>query len=364
MHKKSLIPFKIDSLDPLGQGVSKLSEQITFIAKTLPDEEGEAEVTRQRKQVRFAQLIKVTKPSPLREKSPCPHFWQCSGCHYLHTSYENELQFKKQTLQKIFRDWKDFPIELYSAPRRFDYRNRIQLHYDLRASKLGFHRSQSTHIIEVPSCLLPLTPIRDKVKALYENQAWMKKAMNTGERQGHVELYLREGEVVESWNKSYAEGGFTQVFSEMNESLKSWITKQFQDDTYKILDLFGGNGNLSSGLNYTERLVVDNYRENKDSSFFSQDLFDEKAVNRVMEKLSFDPTLLIFDPPRAGVKNLEEWTRAFPTEKILYVSCDPHTLARDLKSLGSAYRLDQLILFDFFPGTFHFETVAILSRAY
>ncbi len=364
MQKKSLIPFKIESLDPLGQGVSKLTDQITFIAKTLPDEEGEAEVIRQRKQVRFANLIKVTKPSKIREKSPCSHFWQCSGCHYLHANYENELNFKKLSLQKIFRDWPDFPIELRPAPRRFEYRNRIQLHYDLKISKLGFHRSQSSQIIEVPSCLLPLSPIKAKLAELYLNQSWIKKAQQIGKREGHVELYLKDGEVVESWNKSYAEGGFTQVFGEMNQLLKDWITEQFQKDSFKVLDLFGGNGNISSCLKYNERLVVDSYSEKVSGEFLTQDLFDEKAVTKVLEKIKFSPDLLVFDPPRAGVKNLEEWTQAFPTEKILYVSCDPHTLARDLKSVSSKYRLEHLALFDFFPGTFHFETVAILSRAY
>lgn len=364
MQKKSLIPFKIETLDPLGQGVSKLSDQITFIAKTLPGEEGEADVIRQRKQVRFANLIKVTKPSAIREKSPCSHFWQCSGCHYLHTSYENELHFKKESLKKIFRDWPDFPIEVHAAPRRFEYRNRVQLHYDLNAGKLGFHRSQSSQVIEVSSCLLPLSPIKEAIKALYENQSWMKKARNFKDREGHVELYLQNGEVIESWNKSYAEGGFTQVFEEMNESAKRWISEQFQGDKYKVLDLFGGNGNVSSSVKSESRLVVDYYTHKVSEGFFSQDLFSETAVKNVKAAISFTPDLLIFDPPRSGVKNLDEWTQAFPAEEILYVSCDPHTLARDLKSLGPKYKLKKLSLFDFFPSTFHFETVAILSRAY
>ncbi len=364
MQKKSLIPFKIETLDPLGQGVSKISDQVTFVAKTLPGEEGEADLVRKRKQVGFANLIKVTKPSAIREKSACPHFWQCSGCHYLHTSYENEIQFKKETIQKIFREWPGFPLEIHPAPRRFDYRNRVQLHYDLKSGKLGFHRSQSSQVIEVPSCLLPLGPIRESLKLLYENQSWMKVAKGFKEPQGHVELYLKGNEVIQSWNKSYAEGGFTQVFSEMNEELKNWITKQFSNQDYKILDLFGGNGNISTPLRFLERLVVDYDSTEPSQGFLSQNLFDEKAVSHVQEKINFEPNLLIFDPPRSGVKNLEEWTQAFPAQTILYVSCDPHTLARDLKSLGQKYKLDKLSLFDFFPGTFHFETVAILSRAY
>ncbi len=364
MHKKSLIPFKIETLDPMGQGVSKIGEQITFIAKTLPGEEGDAEVARKRKQVQFANLIKVTQPSSIREKSPCPHFWQCSGCHYLHTSYENELNFKKESLGKIFRDWPGQLIDLHPAPRRVDYRNRVQLHYDLNANKLGFHKSQSTKIIEVPSCLLPLGPIREQIKNLYQNESWIKLASRTGEKEGHVELYLKDNEVSLAWNKSYAEGGFTQVYSEMNELMKAWIPQQFHKDSYEVLDLFGGNGNISSSLKYKKRFVVDYYNKPTEAEFLSQDLFHENAVATVKSALNFVPNLLIFDPPRSGVKNLEEWTQAFNPETILYVSCDPHTLARDLKSLGNKYKLEKLNLFDFFPSTFHFETVAILSRAY
>jgi len=150
----------------------------------------------------------------------------------------------------------------------------------------------------------------------------------------------------------------------MNLACKAWISEQYQEDKYKILDLFGGNGNLSSPFKYDQRLVVDTYSNTFNEEFFSQDLFDESAVHKVMDRIKFEPNLLIVDPPRAGVKNLEQWVQAFPANQILYVSCDPHTLARDLRSIKDKYQIEKLALFDFFPGTFHFETVAILRRAY
>lgn len=364
MQKKSLIPFKIETLDPLGQGVCKLTDQITFIAKTLPGEEGEASLVRQRKQVRFANLIKVTKPSAIREKSLCAHFWQCSGCHYLHTSYENEMEFKKDTLQRIFREWPGQSIDSFAAPRRFEYRNRMQLHYDLSLKMIGLHRSQSSEIIEVPGCLLPRGPLKEKLLELYKDQSWIKKAKLTGEKQGHVEIYLKNNEVRENWNKAYAEGGFTQVYEEMNHKCKDWISQQFQSHTYNILDLFGGNGNISAPLSFDKRLVVDYYKQPTTPGFFHQDLFSDEAVKNIQSEISFGPNLLIVDPPRSGVKNLEQWVQAFKPETILYVSCDPHTLARDLRSVKENYKITKLALFDFFPGTFHFETVVILSRAY
>ena len=91
MDKKN--QFKIDHMDPLGQGVYKSDDQVFFIPKTLPGEEGEFRINKKRKGVHFCSLAKLTSTSDQRITPVCPHFEECNGCHYLHTNYPEELKF-------------------------------------------------------------------------------------------------------------------------------------------------------------------------------------------------------------------------------------------------------------------------------
>jgi 23S rRNA (uracil1939-C5)-methyltransferase len=83
-----MIKFLIDHIDPLGQGVFKKDEDIFFVPKTLPGEEGFLEIIKKTKGVHFCRVIKLTKKSSLRKKSSCSHFYNCNGCNFLHTDYE------------------------------------------------------------------------------------------------------------------------------------------------------------------------------------------------------------------------------------------------------------------------------------
>lgn len=364
MQHQRMVPFKIVSMDSLGQGVSKETDKITFIFKTLPGDEGQARVTSAKKGVQFCKLTQLEKPSPLRTEPECKHFNNCPSCHYLHTPYEQELLFKKESLKNMFYKTALPEIKVTPAVRRTHYRNRMQLHYHKGKKLLGMLDAKDQTIAPIPDCLIGVEGILNEVKNLYQNQNWLKAAQHQPE-QGHVEIYALDGQIKISWNQNYAHGGFTQVFNEMNQLLKaelnSWSKK---DPSFELLDLFAGNGNLSENMNYSKRLCSDIYQNKISQDFFSQDLYAPEAVKNVKQKLSqigMKPEILLVDPPRSGVKNLHEWVAELKPLKIIYVSCDPHTLVRDISSLID-YKISDLQLFDFFPSTFHFETVAFLEK--
>lgn len=365
MPNHRTVSFTIAHMDSLGQGVSKESDKITFIPKTLPGEKGEAEVVAHKKGVSFAQISKLTQASPERIAPACPHFEVCPSCHFLHTSYAKELNFKRQNLERLFQKIPHPEIKVTEAPRRHHYRNRIQLHYDLKARQIGMLDMKNHRIAPIPHCLIARAPITEEIQRLYQGSQWMQLVDRHQPQRGHLEIYEREGEVQVSVNRPYAEGGFTQVFEEMNLVLKERLSKwSYENGQTELLDLFAGNGNLSHEMNYSKRLCVDVYREKVSEPFLSQDLYSESSVGAVKKKLSqmqISPSLLVLDPPRSGLKNLNEWLEAFNPQKVVYVSCDPHTLARDVMPLKN-YQITGLELLDFFPSTFHFETVAFLER--
>lgn len=363
MRQNRPVPFDIVSLDSLGQGVSKSGDKITFIPKTLPGEKGEATILSEKKGVAFARVTSIDKTSPDRIEPVCPHFSRCPSCHYLHATYDRELVAKKEAFQNLFRKLPLPDLKVIPAPRRTGYRNRIQLHYDTKLRKIGMLDARTSEIIPVPSCLIGEEKIAEGLRALYQNDSWLRSAPKNPVR-GHVELYLKNGEVHFHWNEMYASGGFTQVFAEMNEKLQVEIKNWFGEEKKNVVDLFAGNGNLSDQLPYSSRLCVDVYNKPKGSDFVSQSLYDKGALakirNEIVRRELSDP-VVILDPPRSGLSDLSDWLKAISPKKVAYVSCDPHTLVRDLLKVDG-YHLSEAVLLDFFPSTFHFESLIFLER--
>jgi 23S rRNA (uracil1939-C5)-methyltransferase len=364
MTQRRNIPFKISSMDSLGQGVSKISDKITFISKAMVGDAGEAEVLSEKKNIAFAQVKTFSELSPLRIKPVCPHFESCPSCHYLHVPYEIELKSKQQSLESLLHKIKTPEIETIGSPQRLGYRNRVQLHYDIRTKKLGMLDNQRHNIIPIPECSVALPPIQKEIERLYQQDRWLSEAPKNS-KQGHVEIYWINDQLKISWNKPYASGGFTQVFDLMNQKLKniltSWSALQARED---LIDLFAGNGNLSKNLNYSNRLCVDVYSRVPGEDFISQDLYHPLALKNItaeLNKRKISPANLLLDPPRSGFKDLNLWLETMKPSSVAYVSCDPHTLARDVGSL-THYTVSRVFLIDFFPSTFHFETMLFLER--
>jgi 23S rRNA (uracil1939-C5)-methyltransferase len=365
MHKRRLIPFKITGIDSLGQGVSKLEEKVTFIPKTAIGDEGQAQVMAERKGVTFARAVALNLASPERITPACSHFAECPSCHFQHLPYERELALKTESFERLFRKFSMPQLEVIAAPERYGYRNRIQLHYSLRSKLIGMRDPQTFDITPIPDCLIGTPEIVSILRTLYQNDSWLNEAPKD-RTEGHVELYWISGELRKSWNRPYAEGGFTQVYETMNRRLKELLRDHFAQTppSEGLLDLFAGNGNLSATLGYQRRLCIDVYRTSRGEDFFDQDLYAPGALKAVLQKVSerdLQVSHLILDPPRSGLRDFRNWIETLKPRFVAYVSCDPHTLVRDLQGLDG-YEVTRSFLLDFFPATFHFESMIFLER--
>jgi 23S rRNA (uracil1939-C5)-methyltransferase len=349
MRKKDLnktISFKVEHLDPMGQGVFKDEEKIFFIPKVLPHESGTAKILKKKKGVHFAELLTLDHRSEQRIEPPCPHFDQCNGCHYLHTSYEHELKHKEHAIRRILQPLNiQKEIRAISADQRLGYRNRIQLHYNTKRKLLGFKKWQSNHIISVPNCLVSNDIVKFKAQELYHQNSWTKLV---NQDEGHIEIYVKDGECSLSIDQNYAHQGFTQVNYEMNQKMLQMVF----DNTLKLqpkncLDLFGGNGNLSHHLAKegcqvdVVDIYVDNQKNTENQSFHHLNLFEEDIESVIAEK-EYD--LLILDPPRSGFKGLAELCRKINFKHILYISCHPPPWLGTLKKYLISTRLLMSVL--------------------
>jgi len=359
--KPRTVEFEIDHIDPLGQGVSKTDGVITFIAGTLPGESGTATVYKRAKGVQFARLDTLTRAAENRIEPICPHFKTCPGCQFLHTDYESELSYKKAALARhlVNLEIGEGEIEVVSAPHRLDYRNRVQLHY--RHQYIGMLDTVANEVLEIPRCKIFRKELKPEFDRLYSGK-WTED--HSGH--GHCELYYKSGEVGVSWNKDYSHGGFSQVYEEMNLALQSRVQKQLTDSAANnLLDLFSGSGNLSEAFagNGGERVLIDNYKQDTSTENFHQmDLYDEQTLSNFLRKVGspgFD-TILI-DPPRRGFPGLNNWVKKIKPDHLVYVSCNPASLAWDIRNLESKFRVKSIQLLDMFPATSHFETLLVLE---
>jgi 23S rRNA (uracil1939-C5)-methyltransferase len=357
------IPFSVERMDPLGQGVSKATDKITFIPRTLPGEKGQAVVQKSKgKSVQFAKLSSLEVSSPKRVEAECPHYNECVGCRYLHTDYENECQLKKEAYAFFYKSsFAPNEIEFHKAPKRSHYRNRIQLHYDKKSNRLGFMNGEE--IVPTPLCLLPNEKVKAKMDELYADNHWHKLTKRQPET-GHIEISESEFIV----NQNYAFGGFTQVYKEMNDLASKRIHQHFEpaSEGY-VIDLFGGNGNLTRSIK-APTMVLDAIGSDEHmashQSFFEFNVYNKWAMRRI-DKLLQKPKFhglscewLILDPPRSGLKTLDKFVQVFSPKKISYLSCDPLTQVRDLKLLEPlGWKIDKVEFFDFFPGTHHLESL-------
>ena len=350
--------FSIDHIDPLGQGVHKSESGVCFIHKTLPGDRGSAEIMKRSKGVSFAKLLSIDTPSPHRIKPKCEHFAQCPGCQFLHAPYEFELETKRNSLLRMLRPLGCERVITHAAPRRWSYRNRMQLHYDLNLGVLGHRTPQG--IVEIPNCLMPNDELMPAFKQLQQN--WKSLVAHLPKRDGHIEIYATPEGVKTSVNQPYADGGFSQVFAQMNEKALALV----QEFTSKLainsaLDLFGGAGNLSKHLTCST-LVVDGVIPSGEMAnkqkFIQLDLYANNALHALSRHLEGSVDLMLVDPPRSGFQGLDKFIEKFNPRFLVYMSCFAPTMIRDLKQANIDCK--EIHLLDFFPSTHHVESLALL----
>ena len=370
--KKKIVNFKIESIDSMGQGVSKKEDKITFISKALIGDEGDAFVYKEGRNVQFAKVKSFSKKSSSHIAPSCEYYNKCGGCHYLHCSYEDEINFKKSSLEDIFINQHKITsmldFEVIRASRRDSYRNRVQLHYDKRENILGFISVDNSSLVNISNCLVADEEIQLEILKLKKRNSWRDLVLNDREK-GHIELYNLNKKVRINVNKKYAADGFTQVSSRMNSKMLELLNLKLESLSTEIrgvcFDLFGGDGNLSKLIQY-KTYVIDSSpkKEGGFSSlqeYYQIDLYRKNYLEKLKQIHQDELFILILDPPRSGHKDIDSICHFYHPKHIIYISCNPQTLARDLKKIEGKYRIEYTYLMDFFPGTYHFEVMIFLS---
>ena len=376
-----------------GEGLARLENVALFIAKTVPGDRVKVIITEAEKNFFRAKVVEILDPSPMRRVAPCLYFGHCGGCQLQHINYFAQLEAKasfiEDSLKRIGRFSLSSRIEVKHA-EEFNYRNKVQLKIE-RSTKplqIGFYKAGSHRVCDVENCLILANELNQALKVLRNAQDEIAlsqipyskidliKGVN-GISANQKITSLNEDSVYQQVlgiNYYFEPNCFFQVNQYLLETL---VENVVGTRTGKIaLDLYAGVGFFALQLakNYQKVMATEvnktavkwakhNVKENNINNLEFYDFSTEKWLAK-MSRQVIKPDLIILDPPRVGIikKTLLSIAELQPKE-IVYVSCEPTTLARDLRILvDCGYQLNNVVGIDLFPQTYHIETVASLKK--
>ena len=418
----------VERMDHNGAGIAYQKNKPVFIDGALPGEQVVIQLTESKSKFSRAKLIKLLKPSELRLKPFCKHFNQCGGCHLQHLGYASQVEHKSQSLTHLMSQYQTANTEVVEPivgdETGYRRRARISLFVDKKTQQLqfGFRKKQSKQIENITDCAVldpRLNVLLPKLKSLLNTFSNLTSL-------GHVELVLgdtgsvmvlrhlkplvekdeqalialakAEGATLYTMPETdklvrlvgdapaYSETGvtlpfepnhFIQVNQKVNQQMVAqtieWLEPQADE---RVLDLFCGLGNFSlpiaqqsafvvgvEGVDEMVQQATSNATLNQLSNTeFYQANLEEELSSQPWAKERFDKILL--DPARAGASGIVDQISGLGAKRVVYVSCNPATLARDSESLEKqGYQLAKLGMLDMFPHTSHLESMALFIKA-
>lgn len=382
---------------------------VLFVRWALPGEVVSVRLVERKREYAFAEAVEIVSPSPHRVDPPCEVFGECGGCQLQHAEYPYQLEMKREILREAFRRIGKMDVAPEVAPPLdpFGYRYRGRFRVD--GEEVGFHASLSHRLVPVSRCPLMI----DAINAVLPGLRGLGRFAKVSEVQvasdgvhasaffpgvpfgkGMVEhLAGRTGGVLSgarfgdrSWGEerialplegisySVSPRGFFQANWRMNQAMVRRIVAILGDlgvsAGARLLDLYAGAGNFALPL--AARVVREVVAVEGEARSFKElrDNVRENALGNVRIVRSGVETFrpegrfdaLVLDPPRAGLSERAlARVREIASGNLFYVSCNPSTLARDVRSLSDRYDLSRLEMHDFFPNTHHVEALAVLT---
>ena len=389
-------------LDNKGRGICYVDDKITFVENALAGEDVDIKITNSKSKFNEAQVIKYNKLSDDRIKVNCPYYNECGGCEILHLKEEKELEFKKDKVKAILKKFGDidFNIKDITSLDMHNYRNKATFHVN---NDVGYFKRKSNNIVSINNCLIVDNRINDILKEIkklnlknieeFVVRTTKNDTMLIIKCIGPIDPRFKElniTSIIKCLNGEYETvkgldyiteeiDGFKFVISpnsffQVNTSCMIKLYNQVVEysnlkGSEKVLDLYCGTGTIGIYLSrYADSVLgieinksaIDDAIINKKINHIRNIDFICSDASDINEK---DFNLVVVDPPRSGLSDKTiNYLLDLNPNKIVYVSCDPVTLACDLKKLKEMYNIKDIKLFNMFPRTEHVETVCLLER--
>ena len=396
---------KILRLNNEGEGIASIEGKLCFIKGALPNELVDISIKEDKGNYYIGELNNVIESSQDRVLPKCPYYDKCGGCNLMHLSNNKILDFKKNKVIGIFNKISNMDINpnIYSY-NEYNYRNKVTL--KVNNNEIGYYEEKTHRIVSIDNCLLLDESINDvisKLKSFIQdkdhniteimircisneimvsldnlNPVYKEELINLLPQ---ASIYIKDENIfgntrlieqIEDYKFYVSPKSFFQVNTVTFKELYKYVISKLNNEE-TALDLYSGTGTISIlmskyfnkvyGIEVSHSSIMD-ANENLQLNNISNVEFIEGKVEDKIDKLKeLKVDTVIMDPPRAGSdnKSLESIMEISPN-KIIYISCNPVTLARDYNILKDNYNIMSIDLFDMFPQTSHVETVMVLEK--
>ena len=378
----------IDNEDYIGNGVTRINNFVTFILNGLKGEIVRVKIIYIHKRFAIAEIIEQITSSKYRIEPICNNYNKCGGCNFLHTTLENEINIKKEYLERLFNR----KIDYYQSKNEYNYRNKVVLH--VLEGKLGYFNDKTHDICEFDSCMLLNPKINSKISDLKKynlngiNEILIRCINN--EIMINISGNIKDNKLKDIdcdslyINNNYIKGKeylideinnlkfsiYPNSFYQVNREVMSKIydkAKEYAGRGNNLLDLYCGTGTIGIWMkdNYKNITGVEINKDSIKNANINKKLNNLKNINFIcgdakIAKGNYDT--IIVDPPRNGLSNnVIDFLNKSNSGKIIYISCNPKTLQRDIELLNK-YEVKNISAYSMFPRTKHIECVCLLER--
>ena len=371
--------------------------RVVFVAYAIPGEQVLAEVTETRSQYLEARTLRVLRPSPFRIEPQCRYFGQCGGCQLQHVEYAEQLRMKTQIVREQlvrigrFRDEADVVLRsAFGMETPWNYRNHMRFTVR-RDGQVGLMQQGTHRLLRIDTCEIACEQVNQALETVQDattgtQQLSVRIGQNTGELLIQPQLTWRDSSKkppIESGQKTITEmllgrrfqisaAAFFQVNTTQAERMvKHVIAKVKEVKTRIVVDAYAGVGVFAAHVaTHVGRVLA--IEESPSAATdarvnlagLSNVEWITARVEDVLPGRDPSPDVVIIDPPRRGLQpEVIGALIASLARRVIYVSCDPATLARDLRRLvDGGFTLAEVQPIDMFPHTQHIECVATLDR--
>ena len=415
-----MLSFIIENIHHDGEGIARNKGKVIFIPYTIVGEQVNVEIVEDKKYYSRGVLREIVTKSPHRIEAKCPHYHNCGGCSYQHMTYEMQISLKQKIVQNTFKRIGGINFEVkepIDMQKPWYYRNKVVWHLSQgqNGAQMGYYRSHSNSLVNIHQCLL-LEPILNEVSYIireminelkigekssimirYSNdlnkvmiefincipgKKLLKKLSDKAhsiflQQRGSLKLLFGEkGLTQKAGYFTFILGphDFFQINPEQNEKLIGLVSERLNlSGTEKVLDAYCGVGTFSiniagdafqvTGID-SNLQAINNARNNTLLNNIKNCQFIAGPCELVLVNPKKRFNRIIVDPPRAGLK--EAFIRSILSvspEIIVYISCNPSTLARDIKQfILNDYKLLDIQPLDMFPQTSSIENIVLLQK--
>jgi len=360
------VDLKITDVAFGGKGVARENGKAVFIPFTIERELVSAKITREKKQFAEAEVVDLRQRSRYRVDPPCPYFGRCGGCAYQHIDYAHQLEIKTRQVRDVLKrigKLDDVPMRpIIPSPLPYAYRNRVTVHS--AHGVIGYFQRDSNRLIDVEHCSIAMEEVNRELADLRSHDV----------PDGHYTLRARSGPRV-----------FSQTNDGVANALRDLIVQLMPSNQELLVDAFCGAGFFAKaligkfqrivGIDW-DRFAIAAAKEDatEKETYIAGNVEDELvgAVHRtargrlgsIAPTLNPDKTALLVDPSAVGLSaRLRKTIVDLAPATLIYVSCNPATLARDLAQLHSRFKIESVTPLDMFPQTAEIEVVAQLQRS-